>query len=161
MGQPDDCLRIGDFAREGGTNLRTLRYYEELGLLSPTTRSEGGFRYYRRADLARLRMIRDLQALGLDLARIGELMNTRPDADGNAPRRQEIIGRVRRALLERKRLIDEQIEHLESERHNVGEALHKLLECEHCEHAPGPSNNFCDPCSKTGASLPNDLSALY
>jgi DNA-binding transcriptional MerR regulator len=162
MGTPDDCLRIGDFARLGGTNLRTLRYYEQLGLLSPMTRSEGGFRYYRRADVARLRMIRDLQALGLELAQIGELIDTRPDPDSDgSPPRAQITARVRKALLERKRLIDAHIEHLEAERRNVGEALHKLLECERCEHSPGRANNFCQPCSKTGNSLPNDLSALY
>ena len=164
MELPDDCLRIGDFARQGGTNLRTLRYYEQLGLLSPTRRSEGGFRYYRRVDLARLGMIRDLQALGLDLAKIRELMDTRPDherAEGGRPRPAEITARVRTALLARKRLIDEHMAHLEEERRNVGEALHKLLQCEPCEHSPGPGNNFCEPCAKTGRSLPNDLSALY
>ena len=157
MGIPSDCLRIGDFARLGGTNLRTLRYYEQLGLMTPTARSDGGFRYYRRSDLNRLTMIRDLQGLGMELSGIGELMDTRRGPKQSA----EMMARVRRALLERQRLIEEQIAHLNHERVNVGQALAKLDECLHCEHKPGPDNNHCEPCIKSGLSLPNDLSALY
>ncbi len=157
MGIPNDCLRIGDFARLGETNLRTLRYYEQLGLMSPTARSDGGFRYYRRSDLNRLRMIRDLQALGLELASIGKLMDTR-----RSPEEAKLmLGRVRNALIERQRLIDEHMAHLTEEREHVSEALSKLLECQGCDHSPRPENNYCEPCVKTGRALPNDLSALY
>jgi len=157
MGIPPDCVRIGDFARLGGTNLRTLRYYEQLGLMSPTARSDGGFRYYRRSDLNRLRMIRDLQALGLELSGIGELMDTRRGPSESA----EMLARVHSALIERQRLIDEHMAHLVEEREHVSEALAKLLECQSCEHKPSLENNFCEPCVKTGRTLPNDLSALY
>ena len=60
---PKDLIKIGDFAELAGTNLRTLRYYEEIGLLAPAARSAGGFRYYRREDLDRLRMVASLQDL--------------------------------------------------------------------------------------------------
>jgi len=157
MAIPQDCLRIGDFARLGGTNLRTLRYYEQLGLMAPVARTEGGFRYYRRTDLNRLKMIRELQALGLELAQIGKLMSTRSDAVD----RPELLGRVRSALREHARLVDEHIDHLEAERRRVAEALGKLDECELCELRPSPENNYCEPCQKTGTSLPGDLSALF
>ena len=77
MTAPADLLKIGDFARLAETNLRTLRYYEELGLLSPSHRSQGGFRYYRRTDVNRVNMIRDLQELGLQLEQIRELISVR------------------------------------------------------------------------------------
>ncbi len=157
MGIPPDCLRIGDFARLGDTNLRTLRYYEQLGLMSPAARSVGGFRYYRRVDLNRLRMIRDLQTLGLELGKIRELMDTRVEGAD----RGQITDRVEAALAERKLLIDDQITHLQEEKRRVAEALTKLAECRRCEHAPGVDNNFCEPCQKTGRELPGDLSALY
>src|SRR5262247_1881596 len=96
-------LKIGDFARLAGTNLRTLRYYEEIGLLQPATRSSGGFRYYRAKDLDRLRMVANLQGLGLDLARIRELMDTRR----NGLPRSEFVGRIRRALREQVALLEE------------------------------------------------------
>ena len=65
MNRPDELLKIGAFAELAGTNLRTLRYYEEIGLLEPALRSRGRFRYYRPTDLNRVRMIRNLQDLGL------------------------------------------------------------------------------------------------
>ena len=79
-----ELLKIGEFAKFAQTNLRTLRYYEELGLLTPASRSQGGFRYYRRTDVNRLAMIRDLQSLGLQLERIRELMATRESIDDKA-----------------------------------------------------------------------------
>ena len=56
-------LRIGEAARRGGVSTRTLRYYEELGLLAPSGRSPGGARRYVDADLARLARIRELKDL--------------------------------------------------------------------------------------------------
>src|SRR5947207_15332005 len=89
-----DLLKIGDFARVAETNLRTLRYYEELGLITPASRSQGGFRYYRRTDINRVQMIRDLQDLGLHLERIRELISARA---ANEPR-EMFFSRVTKAL---------------------------------------------------------------
>src|SRR5262245_21302174 len=111
-----ELLKIGDFAKLAGTNLRTLRYYEEIGLLQPASRSAGGFRYYRSSDLDRLRMVASLQQLGLDLARIRELMDTR----GAARSRSEFVERVRRALGEQVSLIDERISALFAQRADLG-----------------------------------------
>ena len=152
-----ELLKIGDFARLAGTNLRTLRYYEELGLMQPARRSDGGFRYYRRTDVNRLAMIRNLQELGLPLERIGELMATRQRL-GN---REEFTAGVRRALQEQDRLLQERIASLGEQRTRIAHALLKLDECSHCEHRPGPENNFCEPCQASGAPLPEDVSALF
>jgi len=152
-----DLLKIGEFARLAGTNLRTLRYYEEIGLLHPATRSTGGFRYYRAKDLDRLRMVANLQKLGLDLARIRELMDTR-----NAElSRLEFVGQVRRVLRAQVALIDERISALGSQREDLGRALEKLTECERCDHSPTADNNYCHPCQVDGKLVPPGLSALF
>lgn len=150
-------IKIGDFAKMAGTNLRTLRYYEEIGLLQPASRSSGGFRYYRAEDLDRLRMVSNLQALGLELARIRELMDTRTEG---LPRK-EILTRVRTALVEQGALIDERIAALQTQRQGLSQALTKLAECEPCDHHPSAGNNFCHPCQVDGRALPPDLSALF
>lgn len=150
-------LKIGDFARLAGTNLRTLRYYEEIGLLRPATRSTGGFRYYRAEDMDRLRMVAHLQALGLELARIRELMDTR--AEGRP--RVELMSRVRQALREQAGLIEQRITALAAQREGLVRALGKLAECEHCEYSPTLENNFCHPCQVDGKPVPPDLSALF
>ncbi len=156
MSQPG-LLKIGDFAKIAGTNLRTLRYYEELGLLTPAQRSQGGFRYYRQTDLNRLNMIRDLQELGLHLDRIRELMSTRESAED----RVAFLRRVRAALDEQDRLLRERIAGLEEQRSRIAAAARKILDCECCRHLPTQNNNFCEPCSVTGEPLPPKVSALF
>jgi DNA-binding transcriptional MerR regulator len=64
-------LRIGEVAERAGVSPRTVRYYEEVGLLDPSSRSPGGTRRYGEDDVARLLRIRDLQSLmGFDLDQI-------------------------------------------------------------------------------------------
>lgn len=159
-----DLLKIGDFARLAGTNLRTLRYYEEIGLLQPAMRSAGGFRYYRAEDLDRLRMVASLQRLGLELARIRDLMDTRSEESlesTDQSRRSEFMGRVRRALREQVALIDERVSALNVQRDDLGQALDKLAECSVCDHSPSADNNFCHPCQIDGKPVPPGLSALF
>ncbi len=150
-------LKIGDFARRAGTNLRTLRYYEELGLLRPALRSKGGFRYYRETDVNRLAMVQTMQELGLSLERIGELMRTRDQGLSHA----DFVHGVRAALHEQDRLLAQRQEAIADQRRRVADSLHKLCECEGCPHHPGPHNNFCEPCPVDGEPLPRDLSALF
>jgi len=72
---PAGLLRIGEVAARAGVSSRTLRYYEELGLLVPAGHSAGGARRYREQDVARLLRIRELQSLlGFDLGEIGEIL---------------------------------------------------------------------------------------
>lgn len=157
MSDPHELLKIGDFARLAGTNLRTLRYYEELGLMAPASRSPGGFRYYRRTDINRLNMIRSLQELGLQLEQIKDLMSTRRNIGDH----HRFLSGVRTALDEQDRLLQDKITSLEGQRSKISAAVRKLHECEACRHSPGPDNNFCEPCMNTGEPLPDDVSALY
>jgi DNA-binding transcriptional MerR regulator len=72
--QPAD-LQIGEVAERTGVTQRTLRFYEEKGLLNPPSRMEGGFRLYSEADVERVIEIRRLQKLlGLSLAEIKEMV---------------------------------------------------------------------------------------
>ena len=152
-----ELLKIGDFARAAATNLRTLRYYEEIGLITPASRSQGGFRYYRTTDVHRVQMIRDLQDLGLHLERIRDLIAAR---SADEPR-ERFLERVRTALQEQDRMLGERMRALEEQRRKVSQALHKIGECRHCSHSPAADNNFCEPCALTGEHLPEHLSALY
>ena len=63
-------IRVGVIARRTGISVRTLHYYEELGLLVPSGRSVAGYRLYSAADLLRLQQIRSLQQLGFSLAEV-------------------------------------------------------------------------------------------
>src|SRR3972149_12206629 len=68
-------LQIGEVADRTGVTQRTLRFYEERGLLKAPTRMEGGFRIYSEEDVARVELIKQLQSLlGLTLADIKEMV---------------------------------------------------------------------------------------
>jgi MerR family transcriptional regulator, repressor of the yfmOP operon len=80
-------MRIGELAKAAGTTPRTVRYYEEIGLLAPCDRSAGAHREYAEADLARLRELLRLKAmLGLSL---DELKSVMSGEDARARRRRE------------------------------------------------------------------------
>lgn len=71
----EQVARIEQVATLTGLTKRTLRYYEEIGLLEPPTRTEGGYRLYTPADVQRLERIKRLKdLLGFSLAEIRELV---------------------------------------------------------------------------------------
>jgi DNA-binding transcriptional MerR regulator len=69
----EPVLSIGELRARAGVSARTLRYYEELGLLPGVRRKAGGRRVYGPDELERLQFIQRLKALGLSLAEIKEL----------------------------------------------------------------------------------------
>lgn len=68
-----DLLSIGELARQAGLSTRTIRYYEELGILPPPERTAGGTRRYSRDYFFYLEGTRILKQLGFDLDEIAEL----------------------------------------------------------------------------------------
>lgn len=70
---PSSVFTIGEFARYSGINPKTIRYYEEIGLLPQPHRSQAGYRLYADEDLARLRFIQRAKLLGLSLAEVKQL----------------------------------------------------------------------------------------
>ena len=67
-------LKVGDLAKQAGKSVRALRLYEELDLLHPVARSNGGFRLYDDSALTRIRWIELLQEAGLSLHQIQSLL---------------------------------------------------------------------------------------
>jgi len=70
----DRHFQIGEAADRVGLSLRTIRYYEEIGLVVPSGRTEGGFRLYRHEDISRLELVKALKPLGLPLGHLSELL---------------------------------------------------------------------------------------
>ncbi len=59
--------KVGELAKRTGVSVRALHHYDEIGLLSPSHRSQAGYRLYTEIDVARLQQIRSLRALGFSL----------------------------------------------------------------------------------------------
>ncbi len=107
----------GDLARATGNTVRTIRFYEEQGLLRPAIVSEGGHRRYTEEDLEKLRLIGDLRELGLPLSEIRAVLDLRAGCSSaaefaerfeqvlvghieQAQRRLDRLRRVKRELVE-------------------------------------------------------------
>ncbi len=69
-------FRVGNFANRAGISIRTLRYYDQIGLLEPSAHSESGQRLYTELDYARLQQILTLKLIGLSLEEIRQLLTT-------------------------------------------------------------------------------------
>ncbi|NDY74733.1 MerR family transcriptional regulator, partial [Desulfobacter hydrogenophilus] len=67
-------LKVGELARRSGITVRTLHHYDAIGLLTPSARSDSGYRLYNRDDIARLHQIQAMRRLDLSLADIGALL---------------------------------------------------------------------------------------
>ena len=107
MSRHDGTWRIGELARETGLTVRTLHHYDQLGLLSPLSRTEGGHRCYTSGDVRRLHRIVALRSLGIALEEIGTLLDGEPDPTGLLRRQLDVVEeRIRKASDLRARLLD-------------------------------------------------------
>lgn len=73
--------QIGIVAKESGVPIKTIRYYEELGLLKASGRTEGGFRLFDSDILSRLHFIKRAQSLGLSLLEIKDFLEVHDQGD--------------------------------------------------------------------------------
>ena len=80
-------MHIGELAEKTGLSLRTIRHYDEVGLLKPTGRTDGGFRLYTQGDFSRLMLIRRMKPLGFPLEEMTDLLrviDTLSDSDSDS-----------------------------------------------------------------------------
>ena len=75
-------MQIGEVAERTRLSLRTIRFYEEEGLVLPSARSAGGFRLYDEAGVERLRLLRQAKPLGFSLDELRDLLGVLDGLDG-------------------------------------------------------------------------------
>ncbi|MCX5123534.1 MULTISPECIES: MerR family transcriptional regulator [unclassified Streptomyces] len=95
----DRHMQIGEVAARTELSLRTIRHYEETGLVAPSARSQGGFRLYTESDVARLMVIRRMKPLGFTLDQMRDLLDATDRLDNetslDADEREDLLKRVR------------------------------------------------------------------
>jgi DNA-binding transcriptional MerR regulator len=107
MSAQDRTWRIGELARETGLTVRTMHHYDQLGLLSPRSRTDGGHRCYTSGDVRRLHRIVALRSLGISLEQIGTLLDGQPDPTGLLRSQLDAVEElIRNATSLRARLLD-------------------------------------------------------
>ena len=110
-------LRINEVAAETGMTTRTIRYYEEIGLLEPAGRSDGDYRLYDASDLDRLHFIRNLRDdAGFSLAQIGQLLEDEAARQRNRERLRQTTDPTERRvyLADAEQRVERQISILEA-----------------------------------------------
>lgn len=121
--------QIGEVAERTGVTQRTLRFYEEKGLLNPPERMDGGFRLYSEDDIKRIDYVRQLQGLlGFTLAEIKDMVEAeelmqqiistfRPDRE--LPARLERVNTIIDALSKQLEVVEHKVEHLTTMREEL------------------------------------------
>lgn len=90
-------MQIGEVAEQTGLSLRTIRYYEEVGLVRPSARTAGGFRLYSESDVARLRLVRRMKPLDFSLEEMKdvlEALDTLEDSARGDEEREDMVDRL-------------------------------------------------------------------
>jgi DNA-binding transcriptional MerR regulator len=125
-------LTVGQLARATGVPAKTIRYYEQVGVLPVPHRSTAGYRHYSRHDVHRLLFIRRARALGLSLANLkaltveldhGECLTMRP--------------RLHALVTEQLRLVQQQIAEFHLLERQLAQVLHRLQTTAPTSHVDG------------------------
>ncbi len=114
--QDKHLFLIGQVTNLSGIPIRTIRYYESLGLIASSGRTEGGFRQFSTDVLTRLAFIKRAQSLGLSLEEIKDILQVHDQ--GQPP-----CGEIKEKLAEKLAQIDSQITQLLTLRSEIGELL--------------------------------------
>jgi MerR family transcriptional regulator, copper efflux regulator len=120
-------MRIGELAEQAGISTKAIRYYEQIGILTPPARTAAGYRAYDETALGRLRFVRAAQALGLTLGEIRRIIAFRDD--GAAP-----CAHVTALLQRRAADLDARIQELQQLRGDLRQLAERAttLDPEHC-----------------------------
>jgi len=121
-------IHIGKLAKEAGTTTRTVRYYEEMGLICPECRSSGGFRCYSQSQLTRLRMILSLKEMEFDLEHIKIIIDKREQHTTGGELAHTILEDLNGRLKE----VEAQMAHYKNIHQTLTHTISSICECLPC-----------------------------
>ncbi len=139
--RPIQTYRIGELAKRANKTVRTIHFYEELGLLQPADRSPGGFRLYNDYALDRIHWIERLQVLGFSLSDIKQFL---ADCKSHETGPQS-MGALRKFYDEKLKETQEAITRLKSLETELKASIEYLQACTQCTSTS--ALNACINCS--------------
>ena len=100
-------MHIGELAERTGLSLRTIRHYDDVGLLPATARTDGGFRVYSEDDFERLMVIKQMKPLGFSLEEMAEILElfSQQDAGAAGDRQAKLAAYLEKAVAERAKMV--------------------------------------------------------
>lgn len=154
----DDLTPIGRVAETVGLSLRTIRYYEEIGLVTPSGRTSGGFRLYNADDVDRLLLIKRMKPLGYPLEEMAQLLRLVDALDADAAPDDDATLSPGQALSELKSYaaaVDERIADLQTKVAYAEEFRDRLLGAIERRTTAGPHPPQSAPPSAAPSSPPS------
>lgn len=115
MGVTEGLMQIGEVASRVGLSLRTLRHWDEVGLVVPSARSAGGFRLYTEADVERLLLVKTLKPLDFTLEQTVELLATMDAVEAGADQDERSPAELQASLAMFRAAADSRIDVLRSQ----------------------------------------------
>jgi DNA-binding transcriptional MerR regulator len=154
----DGLLTTGEMARLSDATLRTVRFYEEAGLLHPAVRSAGGHRLFPKQELVRLQLISELRAAGFSIEDIRDLLQTKLERPTGAEAARAILQR----LEERTRLVKQRIGVLHELLRDLESTRQVLEGCTGCKGHPNYPE-CCNECERLAAldGIPGAAGVLW
>ena len=140
MDKATKLLRVGELAKAVGKTVRAMHLYEELGLVEPAARTDGGFRLYGQEAVDRINWIVKLQAIGFTLPEIqGFVADFRDAGSGRLA-----TDRVRQVFSDKLAEIREQMTQLQVIENDLHEAIEYLDSCQSCADYTPHECGVCD-----------------
>jgi DNA-binding transcriptional MerR regulator len=145
-------------ARLSNSTLRTVRFYEEEGILRPARRTDGGHRLFDRSELDRLMLVTDMRMAGLSLDDIKAILEVKRTAASGAAAAEEAT----RVLSARIDELKEKLAILNRLRDDLEETTKVVASCKGCHDQPSFPNG-CDSCSVMAEQpkLPRSVRVLW
>lgn len=151
-----DLLTTGDMARLSDSTLRTVRFYEQEGLIEPERRSPCGHRLFSGKELTKLQLALDLREAGLSLQNIKDLYCLKSDCA--CP--EEASHKMSDVLTQQIDTMQQKIAKLRKLREELTAMVSVLTECQSCEEGTFPLS--CEKCDVLGnPELPRALRVLW
>ena len=152
----DGLLTTGDMARLSNSTLRTVRFYEEAGLITPAPRSEGCHRLFEEVQLAKLQLILDLKETGLSLNQIKALFALKQ----GCPSADEASRQLAKQLEAQIQCMQRKIAMLRRLREELASCVAVIQECNTCEDHRFPHK--CGDCEVMARpNLPRALRVFW
>jgi DNA-binding transcriptional MerR regulator len=145
-------------ARLSKSTLRTVRFYEEAGILQPVGRTEGGHRVFERRQLERLMLVSDLREAGFSLEEIRELFATKSRAANGGEAAQAATASLR-AHIDGLRMKIDVLRRLADDLERTVTTASTCLGCKEADLFP----EHCDACGRIGSAeeMPRAMRVLW
>lgn len=151
-----ETFTTGEMARLSDTTLRTVRFYEEAGILQPIGRTEGGHRLFEKSQLDRLMLVSDMREAGLSLEEIRTLLDAKAKASSGSAAAQTAVT----LLNEKVAGLRTKIDVLTRLTQDLEQTIKQATQCIDCKE-PHLFPNGCSSCTRLGDDQPRGMRVLW